>query len=325
VWSIVTFAREATPGLALTNPFLPDDVSLAAGKQLFEVNCVTCHDEQGRGNGPAATSLSVKPPDFGSGHLDIHTDGDVFYWIQNGPSNNSPMPAFKSKLNDDDIWNLVNYVRRLRNEATSAIGVDSTEIDPKSTAALPSVLQPYTPPSFITNEHGATSSIITPTGDAAALARLARSDAAMNALSSLVEDQVVSDNAGSELRVRFEYAAPDRMRYQIANGATSIQIGTDDYQQAPDGARNSSAWLKNARGTAFQWPNFFYARVATDAKIERDEAQVTVVAFRYNEVDFRVEIDPMTGRYLRYTLNSAGLRVAGAYSAFDAAPKIEAP
>ena len=121
VWSIVTFANEATPGLALTNPYLPDDTSLAAGKTLFEANCAVCHGEQGRGNGPAAANLSIKPPDYGNGHLDIHTDGDIFYWIQNGFPG-SPMPAFKDKLSDDDIWNLVNYVRRLRNEASSVRG-----------------------------------------------------------------------------------------------------------------------------------------------------------------------------------------------------------
>lgn len=320
VWSIVTFAREATPGLALTNPYLPDETSLAAGKTLFEANCAICHGEQGRGNGPRASELSVQPPDFGSGHLDIHTDGDVFYWIQNGPSPTSPMPAFKAKLSDDDIWNVVNYVRRLRNEATS-VGAgprsapsEASESVPAPTN-LPVVLQPYTPPSFIANEHGATQ-IITPTGEADALRLLAQSDAAMNALTSVVEDQVVSDDAGRELRVRFEYHAPDRMRYQIANGAASIQIGTDDYQPAPNGT-----WIKNARGTAFVWPNFFYAKVATDAKLAGDG----VVVFRYNDIDFRVEIEAATGRYVRYTLNSAGLHVTGTYSAFNSAPEILTP
>lgn len=332
IWSVVTFAREATPGLDLTNPFLPDEASLAAGRVLFAANCAVCHGEQGRGNGPAAAQLTLPPPDFGNGHLDIHTDGDVFYWIQNGLSATSPMPAFKDKLSDDEIWHLVNYVRRLRNEATlderadpaPAVGAglapaqDGAEASPAPT--LPSVLQPYTPPSFISTEHGAASSLITPTGEVAALALLARSDAAMNALTSLVEDQIVSDGAGHELRVRFEYHAPDRLRYQIAGGATSIQIGADDYQQGPNGA-----WIKNARGTAFAWPNFFYARVATDAKIVRDEAQVKVVAFRYNAVDFRVEIDPATGLLGQYTLDGAGTQVTGTYSAFNAAPRIDTP
>jgi len=321
VWSIVTFAREATPGLALTNPYLPDDASLAAGKTLFEANCAVCHGEQGRGNGPRAAELSVRPPDFGSGHLDIHTDGDVFYWIQNGPSPTSPMPAFKAKVSDDDIWNLVNYVRRLRNEATS-VGVDLRST-PTSEPALPAVLQPYTPPSFITNEHGATS-VITPTGEADALALLARADTTMNALRSLSEDQVVTNTLGQQLNVHFDFVAPDRMKYQIANGATSIQIGEDDYQQSPNGVRNSSAWIKNARGTAFAWPNFTYAKVATGAKIESTGSETTVI-FRYNEVDFRVVIEATTGRIVRYSLDSADSHVTGTYSAFNAAPRIDAP
>ncbi len=317
VWSIATFAREATPGLTLTNPFLPDDASLAAGKTMFETNCAVCHGVQGRGNGPRAAELSLQPPDFGSGHLDIHTDGDVFYWIQNGPSPTSPMPAFKAKLSDDDIWNLVNYVRRLRNEATSVgAGLVPAQATPAPIeAAPPAVLQPYTPPSFITNEHGATQ-IITPTGEADALRLLAQSDAAMNALTSLSEDQVVTNTLGQQLIVHFDFVAPDRMRYQIANGATSIQIGTDDYQQGPNGT-----WIKNARGTAFAWPAFTYAKVATDAKIEADGA----VVFQYNAVDFRVVIDTATGRIVRYSLDSADSHVMGAYSAFNAAPKIDAP
>ena len=310
IWSVVTFAREATPGLDLTNPFLPDDASLAAGQVLFEANCAVCHGAQGRGNGPAAAQLTLPPPDFGNGHLDIHTDGDVFYWIQNGLSATSPMPAFKDKLSADETWQLVNYVRRLRNEASAAVVPAPDQSAAPDRTALPTVLQPYTPPSFIATEHGATQ-IITPTGEAAALALLARSDAAMNALTSLVEDQVVGDGAGNELRVRFEYNAPDRMRYQIANGTTSIQIGEDDYQPGPDGA-----WIKNARGTAFAWPNFFYAKVATDAKLAADGA----VVFRYNDVDFRVEIEAATGRYVRYSLTTAETRVTGTYSAYDAAP-----
>ncbi len=57
----------------------------------------------------------------------------------------------------------------------------------------------------------------------------------MNALKSLAEDQIVRDTAGNQLLVRFEFNAPDRMRYTIENGPTSVQIGSNDYQQKPDG------------------------------------------------------------------------------------------
>jgi mono/diheme cytochrome c family protein/uncharacterized membrane protein len=316
VYSIVTFTREATPGLTLTNPFLPDEESLKTGRDLFGKNCAACHGEQGRGNGPAAADLSSKPPDYGSGHLDIHTDGDIFYWIQNGISQGSPMPAFKDKLTDDEIWHVVNYVRRLRNEAGSASAAGAGPAPAQSAV----VLQPYTPPSFVAPEVPTT---ITPapsaSGDPIALEWLARADAVMNALKSLVEDQTVRDSAGRQLRARFEFNAPDRMRYTIENGPTSVQIGSNDYQQRPDGS-----WFANRRGVPFVWPQYAYARVAEQARVT-DIGVLQVVDFTWNGFDFKLTIEPRTGRIVQYSLTDGERTVAGKYSAFDAATTIAIP
>jgi mono/diheme cytochrome c family protein len=312
VYSIVTFTREATPGLTLTNPFLPDEASLQIGRELFNKNCAACHGERGRGDGLAAASLSIKPPDYGSGHLDIHTDGDIFYWIQNGISQGSPMPAFKDRLTDDEIWHIVNYVRRLRNEAGSS--------SPPAVVAAPIVLQPYTPPSFVAPE---VPTSITPTpsasGDPIALEWLAKADAAMNALQSLEEKQVVRDTAGNFLLARFEFNAPDRMRYTIENGPASVQIGSDDYQQKPDGT-----WFANRRGVPFVWPQYAYATVAEQARVT-DIGVLKVVDFTWNGFDFKLTIDPETGRIVQYSLTDGERTVEGKYSAFDAATAIEAP
>jgi copper transport protein len=312
LWSIFTFTREATPGLTLTNPFLPDESSLQIGQQVFAEHCAVCHGEAGRGDGPAAAGLSLKPPDYGNGHLDIHTDGDIFYWIQNGISQGSPMPAFKDRLTDDQIWNVVNYVRRLRNEAGTS--------QPPMATAPPVVLQPYTPPSFVAPD---VPTSITPTpsfsGDPIALEWLAKADAAMNALQSLREDQIVSDSASNQLKVRFEFNAPDRMRYAIENGATAVQIGSDDYQQKPDGS-----WIKNRRGVPFVWPQFGYATVAENARVS-DEGSVKVVTFTWNGFDFKVSIDPETSRIVKYILADGARTVNGTYRALDEASAIEAP
>ena len=313
VYSIVTFTREATPGLTLTNPFLPDEASLKIGVDLFTKNCAVCHGVQGRGNGPAAADLSIKPPDYGNGHLDIHTDGDIFYWIQNGISQGSPMPAFKDKLTDDQIWHLVNYVRRLRNEATGPAPALGAAASLTPTA----ILQPYTPPSFVAPDVPTT---ITPapssSGDASALQWLAKADAAMNALKSLIEDQTVRDNAGNQLRVRFEFNAPDRMRYTIENGPTAIQIGEEDYQQGPDGT-----WINNQRGIPFAWPQYAYARVAEQARVT-DNGRLKVVAFTWNGFDFKLTLDPKTGRIVQYSLTDGIRTVEGKYSAFDAGTRL---
>jgi copper transport protein len=320
VYSIVTFTREATSGLTLTNPFLPDEASLKIGADLFTKNCAVCHGAQGRGNGPAVADLSIKPPDYGNGHLDIHTDGDIFYWIQNGISQGSPMPAFKGKLTDDQIWHLVNYVRRLRNEAGSASagGAGLTPAQGVEAGPIPMVvLQPYTPPSFVAPEVPTT---ITPTpsssGDPVALEWLAKADAAMNALKSLEEKQVVRDTAGNLLLARFEFNAPNRMRYTIENGPTSVQIGSSDYQQKPDGT-----WLANQRGVPFVWPQYAYATVAEQASVI-DIGVLKVVNFKWNGFDFKLTLDPQTGRIVQYSLTDGTRTVEGKYSAFDAAATI---
>jgi mono/diheme cytochrome c family protein len=114
--SLVTFARDTTPAASLVNPFVPDSESIARGEALYQTNCISCHGPAGKGDGVNAPQLNPRPADFTAGHTDAHPDGDVFFWIQNGVTG-SAMPAFKANLNDDDLWHLVNYVRRLSAQA----------------------------------------------------------------------------------------------------------------------------------------------------------------------------------------------------------------
>jgi len=141
----------------------------------------------------------------------------------------------------------------------------------------------------------------------------------MNRLTSLVEDQTLRDDQGNQLAVRFEYNAPDRMRYHIANGPTAIQIGTDDYQLGPDGK-----WIQNRRALAVQWPDFHYARVGGGARIETEAMEqvphTQVVAFEYGGFDFRVWIDTTTYRITRLTMDGPNHHMVTVYSAFDSAP-----
>ena len=93
---------------AKANPIKPDEKSLAAGKDLFEKKCQSCHGETGKGDGKMASMLKEPPGDLTQ--LGDQTDGELFYKISTGKE---PMPGLGKVLSADDRWHVVNYVRAL--------------------------------------------------------------------------------------------------------------------------------------------------------------------------------------------------------------------
>jgi copper transport protein len=91
------------------NPVPATEESIANGKMLFEQNCVVCHGPEGRGDGPQAESLDPKPADLRQ-HLPYHTDPQFFAFIANGFPGTA-MPAWRDEFTDDEIWNIINYLR----------------------------------------------------------------------------------------------------------------------------------------------------------------------------------------------------------------------
>lgn len=87
------------------------------GKVSYEKLCVPCHGTSGKGDGPAAAQLPVKPRDHtDKKYMDRLTDPHLFEVIKNGGSavQKSPlMPPFGVGLKDDQIWDVVAYVRTL--------------------------------------------------------------------------------------------------------------------------------------------------------------------------------------------------------------------
>lgn len=95
------------------NPIPPNAGSIAAGKAVYEVHCVPCHGETGKGDGPLGVVLNPRPADLSLHAVPgVHTDAQLYEWITNGFPG-SAMPAWKSKLSDTDRWNLVNFIRTL--------------------------------------------------------------------------------------------------------------------------------------------------------------------------------------------------------------------
>lgn len=120
--AVLAFAIRSPGGsadFAEGNPVAPTDESVLAGRMLFQQNCIVCHGETGRGDGPQAAGLDPAPTDFRL-HLPLHTDPQFFAFIANGYPG-SAMPAWRDSFTDDEIWNLVNFMRSEFSEAPSAL------------------------------------------------------------------------------------------------------------------------------------------------------------------------------------------------------------
>jgi len=114
---ILVIARnDPGPTALAANPIPATEQSISAGKDVYLANCTTCHGEQGMGDGPQAFTLEPPPANLTEPHVTAHSDADIYWWIENGIS--PSMPGFES-LEEDEIWNLINYVRSLGPGAAS--------------------------------------------------------------------------------------------------------------------------------------------------------------------------------------------------------------
>jgi mono/diheme cytochrome c family protein len=109
---IVRAAQGDPEAAKVKNPVAATPESIAAGKVVY-TKCAPCHGingEGGPGNDliPAAPSLVDDMWDHGS------TDGEIFNNIKNGIGPDFNMVPWKDQLKDDDIWNVVNYVRSMK-------------------------------------------------------------------------------------------------------------------------------------------------------------------------------------------------------------------
>src|SRR5579884_3969774 len=83
--------------------------SIAAGAAVYAANCALCHGVDGRGDGPAAAGLPIRPADLTAPHLFAHSPGDLFWWVSHGRG--GVMPGFARVLTPSRRWDVINFVR----------------------------------------------------------------------------------------------------------------------------------------------------------------------------------------------------------------------
>jgi mono/diheme cytochrome c family protein len=105
-------AKDAEKGAAAKAPLPYTSKSIARGKQFYLLHCVECHDQDGKGlgrrdfNGTPPADLT-NPDEWLYG-----TSAEaIFASVHDGSKND--MPGFKDRLQDEQIWHVVNFLRSL--------------------------------------------------------------------------------------------------------------------------------------------------------------------------------------------------------------------
>jgi len=101
-------------GKKLKNPVASTPESIKAGQASFQKYCRFCHGADAKGNGPMAPK-DTHPSDLTDAKWDRgSTDGELFMVIKEGAGPKFDMKGFKSKMTDQEIWNIVNYLHSLQ-------------------------------------------------------------------------------------------------------------------------------------------------------------------------------------------------------------------
>ncbi|MDI1243030.1 MAG: cytochrome c [bacterium] len=105
-----TTANKSTPVPTATVAATPAD-ELAGGRELYKQNCAICHKEEGMGGKMTIEGKTINPDDLTSDKIKKFTDEKIAGYIANGVIDEG-MPAFKDKLSEAQIRDVVAYVRR---------------------------------------------------------------------------------------------------------------------------------------------------------------------------------------------------------------------
>ena len=110
-----TKAPAATPANATVpaNASTPAVAQAKSGKDLYTVNCMTCHKDSGKGGKVTVDGRTMEPDDLTSAKMKAKTDDKIYGYVADGIEDEG-MPAFKSKMSPDEIKAVVAHIRELQ-------------------------------------------------------------------------------------------------------------------------------------------------------------------------------------------------------------------
>jgi len=138
-WALVSYVRSLSPIFAeheMAGPLqlaqAPDDIDAArrvrrGRKAWSSLGCTSCHGESGRGDGPAAATLTdelgrpSRTPDFATRPFKRgNAPANLFAVLVTG-LDGSPMPSYRDAAGDKKLWDVVAYMRTLESPAPGSV------------------------------------------------------------------------------------------------------------------------------------------------------------------------------------------------------------
>ncbi len=106
VWLVVVMVGVAVAVIGLT---LAPVLAQSTPESLYKAKCAVCHGPDGKGDTMMGKKLGVR--DFRSAEVVKETDQELFDITKKGKGK---MPSFDKKLTDDQIKELIKYIRSLK-------------------------------------------------------------------------------------------------------------------------------------------------------------------------------------------------------------------
>jgi mono/diheme cytochrome c family protein len=120
----------------LKNPVSDTQENFVAAREHFADHCASCHANDGSGNTDIGRKLYPKAPDMRLPRTQTLSDGEIFYFIENG-IRLTGMPGWSTGTPEGEhaSWQLVHFIRRLPKLTAEDLAIMET-FNPTSRAQI---------------------------------------------------------------------------------------------------------------------------------------------------------------------------------------------
>ncbi len=124
-----------------TNPVQTSPDILAAGRRIYTARCSVCHGSDGKATAVTGANMFPRAADLTVQRTQGKSDGELFWLTENGLPHTG-MPGWKNVLSEQEIWQVVTYIRELPKGVPQAAADTAT---PAAVAAAPATSAPTSP------------------------------------------------------------------------------------------------------------------------------------------------------------------------------------